>query len=54
VSTSGDKTIRLWNIVSGAALQSFEVDAVIHSILVSAEETCLKTDRGTLVHFKYS
>jgi hypothetical protein len=47
-SASGDGTVRLWDPKTGAAVQTLEVDAVVRALSFSADESCLKTNRGLL------
>jgi WD40 repeat protein len=47
-SASGDKTVKLWDAGSGAALQMIEVDAIVQNLSFSDDGTSLKTDRGLL------
>jgi hypothetical protein len=47
-SASGDKTVRLWDAGSGAALQTLEIEVVVRTLLFSDDGTALKTDRGLL------
>ncbi|KAF2192065.1 hypothetical protein K469DRAFT_555251, partial [Zopfia rhizophila CBS 207.26] len=47
-SASGDWTVRLWDISTGAALGTLEVDAVVQALSFSEDGTYLQTDRGVL------
>jgi WD40 repeat protein len=43
-----DKTIRLWDASSGAALQTLEVDVVVKTLSFSEDGNFLRTNRGPL------
>jgi WD40 repeat protein len=45
---SSDKTVKLWNAGTGAALQTLEVDAFVQTFLFSDDRMFLETDRGLL------
>jgi WD40 repeat protein len=47
-SASSDKTVKLSDAGTGAALQTIEVDAVVQTLLFSDDSTFLETDRGLL------
>ena len=47
-SASGDKTVRLWNVATGAALQTLEVAATVSNISFSRDGQYLETSRGLL------
>ena len=47
-SASGDKTVRLWDAATGAALQTLKVDVAIRSLSFFKEGPYLETDRGLL------
>ena len=45
-SGSDDKTVRLWDTVTGAALQTLQIGVVINNLLFSNSGEYLKTNRG--------
>jgi len=47
-SASNDRTVQLWDAGTGAALETFKVDAVIETLSFSDDGRSLKTNRGTL------
>jgi WD40 repeat protein len=47
-SASQDKTVKLWDVGSGAVQQTLEVDSVIRKLSFSDNGTVLQTDRGLL------
>ncbi|KAF1815014.1 hypothetical protein P152DRAFT_392310 [Eremomyces bilateralis CBS 781.70] len=49
-SASSDKTIKLWDAGSGAALQTLPIDAVVQRLSFSNDGTSLRTERGQLHH----
>jgi hypothetical protein len=44
-----DKTVRLWDAGSGAALQTLKVDVALRTLSFSDDGTALRTDRGLLL-----
>jgi hypothetical protein len=48
-SASYDGTVRLWDVGSGAALQTLEVDVALRTLSFSDDGTSLRTDRGLLL-----
>ena len=47
-SVSWDKTVRLWDAGSGAALHTLETNAIIRRPSFSEDGTCLETGKGQL------
>jgi len=47
-SGSHDETVRLWDAVTGAALQTLKIGVVINNLLFSTLGQYLKTDRGVV------
>ena len=47
-SASKDKTVKLWNAGSGAALQTLEVDVTPLTLMFSDDGTFVQTDKGLL------
>src|SRR5947207_6497747 len=47
-SASADKTIRLWDVATGAARQMLKVDAVIRTLSFPSRGSYIETDRGRL------
>ena len=55
-SGSRDKTVRLWDAVTGAALQTRKIGVAINNLSFSTLGQYLKTDRGVvdMISFKVS
>jgi WD40 repeat protein len=53
-STSGEATVKLWDARSGAALQTFKVDAVVQTLSFSDDKTYIQTDKGPLYNYPIS
>ena len=47
-SASDDRTVRLWDAATGAALQTLEINQSLESLSFSGNGRYLKTDRGSL------
>jgi WD40 repeat protein len=47
-SASYDRTVRLWDSATGAALQALDVDGIIRTLTFSSDKLYLNTDRGRL------
>jgi hypothetical protein len=48
VSASNDRTIRLWDVATGAALLTLEVGEVVQALSFSVDRLCIERDRGLL------
>ncbi|KAF1820023.1 uncharacterized protein K489DRAFT_383571 [Dissoconium aciculare CBS 342.82] len=46
-SASDDKTVRLWNAMTGAAIQLFKTSRITTRLSLSADGTCLRSDYTT-------
>ena len=47
-SASRDRTVRLWDIVTGALIQAIDTDSMVFSLSFAADGSHLRTNRGIL------
>ena len=47
-SSSDDKTVRLWDVSSGAQMQTLEIEVIVQMLFFSETGSYLQTDRGII------